>query len=247
MFLFVGVGMCENSELTVGDVAHVAVFFFCFFGCFFFVDTKKKCFGGCCAGCNSEVQQKEGIKYGDWVSLQNGYASWQGGFLDTRDKSAAGKCTAEFLCVSTAVTTDRDRNSGRWVITSATGKAVGSAVKNGDLVRLKNMFSGGGGYLDVNTRGCTGLGPDGHCVSTSHSDNRDRNSGTWKVIADWWVTDITSFTQVRLQNYFNNFNGGYLDVNGNGCFGNLHCVATATGPTRHGGSTYWRMFRNPAQ
>src|SRR5687767_2306381 len=93
------------------------------------------------------------IKYGDQIHLQNGYNSWQGGYLDTNGHSAAsgGKYS-----VSTADTPTRGKGTGTWEILSAAGKTVGQPVISGDLIYLRNLYGGDGGYLDTNGHADTG-------------------------------------------------------------------------------------------
>ncbi|MFI6726482.1 hypothetical protein NRF20_17945 [Streptomyces sp. R-74717] len=87
------------------------------------------------------------LKYGDKIHLQNGYNGWKGGYLDTNGHStdSGGK-----YAVSTAESPTRGEGTGTWEILSLTGKAVGSPVISGDVIQLRNLYGGDGGYLDTN-------------------------------------------------------------------------------------------------
>lgn len=52
--------------------------------------------------------------------------------------------------MSTADSPTRGQGTGTWEILSAEGKAVGANVVSGDLVYLRNLYGGDGGYLDTN-------------------------------------------------------------------------------------------------
>ena len=85
------------------------------------------------------------LKYGDAVSLENGYSNWAGGFLDV----TAGAQPGAVYAVQTASTDKREGLSGTWKIASASGKADGTTAVSGDLVYLVNQY-GPTSYLDVN-------------------------------------------------------------------------------------------------
>ncbi len=164
-----------------------------------------------------------------------------GGWLDIRE---AG-CQGNKYCVSTATSPTRDGNSGTWMLVSASGKADGTPVANGDLVYLKNMYGGDGGYLDIRGAGCEG---DEYCVSTASSPLRDSGSGTWQIQSVTGSATVTEGQGVYLANGYAGFTGGYLDVDGSGCQGNLLCAATSAQQDRDHGSTHWTFSAatNPA-
>lgn len=60
------------------------------------------------------------LRYGDRIHLQNGYNSWQGGYLDTN--GGAGDSGAKYG-VSTADTPTRGTGTGTWEVLSVSGKA----------------------------------------------------------------------------------------------------------------------------
>jgi hypothetical protein len=174
------------------------------------------------------------LVYGKVYQAQNGYANWAGGYLDV---NGAG-CQGNVYCVSTASSSNRDHGSGSWVIKSATGKADGTPVNGNDQIYLVNQYSTPT-YLDVDGSGCQG---NLLCVSTATNSNRDQHSGTWLIIKDQWGTGpIAEQSTVRLLNGYADWSGGYLDVNGAGCQGNLLCVSTARNFNRDSGSTTWRF------
>ena len=157
-----------------------------------------------------------------------------GGYLDVR---GAG-CEGNVYCVSTATKPLRDGNSGLWIIKSATGKPDGTPVNCNDKIYLVNQFAPNT-YLDVRGTGCQG---NAYCVSTASKEDRDSGSGTWLIIPDQCETGmIDEGTPVRLLNGYGGFAGGFLDIRGNGCQDNVHCVSTSTYYNRDSGSTTWRF------
>ncbi|WP_244190280.1 hypothetical protein [Streptomyces hygroscopicus] len=87
------------------------------------------------------------LKYGDQIHLQNAYNNWAGGYLDTNGHSTDSGAK---YGVSTAESSARGEGTGTWEILSATGKAAGTTVASGDLIYLRNLYGGDGGYLDTN-------------------------------------------------------------------------------------------------
>ena len=79
------------------------------------------------------------LKCGDTVNLLNGYAEWNGGYLDSYGLAQAG---ARFGVV-TADTPNRHPETGKWVIESGSGKVAGAEVISGDSILLKNLFENG--------------------------------------------------------------------------------------------------------
>ena len=197
------------------------------------------------------VAQAQGLKYGDVVHLQNKWNNYGGGFLDTRGYQKDFEKTGNHLCVSTAVSENRDKGSGSWKILSASGKKTGEPVLVGDNIYLQNQWNNGqGGFLD--TRGYQkDFEPNiGNflCVSTATTQNRDNGSGTWKIMA-FGVENgkpVINGFDVQLQNGWNKFSGGFLDTNGwqkdHKKTGNHLCVSTAKERDRQTGkSATWRM------
>ncbi|MXN92346.1 hypothetical protein GR160_14045 [Flavobacterium sp. Sd200] len=189
----------------------------------------------------------QGIKYGDIIYLQNGWNNYAGGFLDTRGYQKDFEKTGNHLCVSTALSENRDKGSGSWKVLSASGKAIGTNVLIGDDVYLVNQWNNGnGGYLD--TRGYQkDFEKTGNhlCVSTATSQNRDSGSGTWKIIGKNNGTPLKDSSEVYLKNGWNKFNGGYLDTRGYQKdfekTGNHLCVSTAISENRDKGSGTWKI------
>ncbi len=185
----------------------------------------------------SPLPPANALKYGEIYNIQNGYAGFKGGFLDTR----ATGCQGNVYCVSTATSTNRDSGSGSWKIVSKKGSADnGKPVLANDEFYLQNQY-GNATYLDTRGAGCN---DDKYCVSTATSTNRDIGSGTWKIIPSNAKDGFVTLAQeVVLQNGYANFQGGFLDTRGAGCQSNAYCVSTAIGPTRDSGSTLWKFIK----
>lgn len=182
--------------------------------------------------------------YGQAYNIQNGYAGWQGGYLDTRGQG----CEGNFYCVSTASSPNREYNSGSWKILSADNKPEGAPVVAGDRVFLVNGYAGAtagfkswrGGWLDIHNGGCEG---NAYCASTSVNPNSGPGTGTWKILADNGLGGAMMVGQaVHLQNSYNGWGGGFLDIRGAGCEGNAYCVSTYSGWSRELNTTSWRFF-----
>ncbi len=179
------------------------------------------------------LHAESALQYGVPYHIQDGVSSWKGGYLDTR---GAG-CEGNRLCVSTASTSTRDGKSGTWIIRSKTGKTEGAVLCNDD-VYLENQYNDGG-YLDTRGSGCQ---DNAYCVSTAIGTDRDAGSGTWRLIPDSCPSGtIPTNEPVHLLNGYRGFNGGFLDVRGSGCEGNLFCVSTTSPWNRDNGSTVWRF------
>ncbi|MFH8408110.1 hypothetical protein ACH4FX_25415 [Streptomyces sp. NPDC018019] len=155
------------------------------------------------------------LRYGDQIHLQNGYNGWQGGYLDTNGHSSAAGGKYQ---VSTADTPARGKGTGTWEIHSATGKPSGQPVVSGDLVYLRNLYGGDGGYLDSNGHASAAQKNSGALYDVSTSQSRDRAAGTgrWRIFArssspadrNVRVGDV-----VHLWNTYGD-NGGFLETNG---------------------------------
>jgi len=115
------------------------------------------------------------VLIGDDILLQNLYGC-DGGYLDVNNVG----CEGNLYCVSTARSSNRDGNSGTWRILSSQ-KQNGTPVLVNDDIYLQNLYSGDGGYLDINNVGCEG---NLYCVSTSVSRERAPGSGTnhWRLM-----------------------------------------------------------------
>ncbi|MFD9907531.1 hypothetical protein [Streptomyces sp. NPDC059063] len=155
------------------------------------------------------------LKYGDQIHLQNGYNGWQGGYLDTNGHSSAAGAKYQ---VSTADTPTRGKGTGTWEILSASGKASGQPVLSGDLVYLRNLYGGDGGYLDTNGHATQAQRDNGAKYDVSTSQNRDRAAGTgrWRVFGRTSAPadqNIRLGDLVHLWNAYGD-NGGFLETNG---------------------------------
>jgi hypothetical protein len=181
------------------------------------------------------------LKYGDKVHLQNGYANWQGGYMHTRNPDRA---PWKYL-VYTSDSKNRDDDSGTWEIVSATGKAAGAEVLILDNIRLRNLYGGNGGYLDVVPPG----DPLPYKrVSTCDSANRDRSSGDWGIYEASPRSDskVREGDPIHLRNGFNNWQGGYLDTRSGYIPAgqpSKYIVYTSDSDNRDGGSGTWRLFK----
>ncbi|MDC0773358.1 hypothetical protein [Streptomyces sp. HD] len=154
------------------------------------------------------------LKYGDQIHLQNGYNGWQGGYLDTNGHSAE---TGGKYAVSTNDSPTRAKGTGTWEILSASGKAAGQPVVSGDLVYLRNLYGGDGGYLDTNNHATADQKTAGAKFDVSTSQTRDRATGTgrWRIFAQ---TSTPADQNVRLGDtvhLWNTYgdNGGFLETN----------------------------------
>ncbi|MEI5099221.1 hypothetical protein RB200_12070 [Streptomyces sp. PmtG] len=154
------------------------------------------------------------LKYGEQIHLQNGYNSWQGGYLDTNGHSAASGAKYQ---VATADSPTRDKGTGTWEILSATGKPSGQPVISGDVVYLRNLYGGDGGYLDTNGHAAQEQKDAGGRYDVSTSQARDRAAGTgrWRIVAQTsHPTDgnVRAGDVVHLWNLYGD-NGGFLETN----------------------------------
>lgn len=181
------------------------------------------------------------LVYGQTYRLHNGYNQFTGGYLDVRGTG----CDGGAYCVSTSESFDRDHGSGTWKIASPLPeeRPDGTPVYPADDVQLISMYQGGkGGYLAVLGKGCE---QNLYCVSTQMSIT-DAGAALWKVLPDpssqLGARDgIKEGDAIHLLNGYGGFAGGYLEIRGNGCEGNLFCVSTASDWNRAKGSGMWRL------
>lgn len=190
------------------------------------------------------------LKYGEKVHLLNGYAAWKGGYLDVYDRL---KGTAGKHGVYTAESHMRHDLSGTWMIQSATGKADGTGVLSGDVIRLFSMFETGGGYLDTNGHADA---PELYNVSTAEWEVRKfettgHKTLDWVVLAGPTGTAIRAGDPINLHNEYNNSQGGFLDVcgafQGQGGKTKGYNVYTTKSPDRDSGSGYWQFLRSKVE
>ncbi|MFP3992792.1 hypothetical protein U9R90_36010 [Streptomyces sp. E11-3] len=188
------------------------------------------------------------LKYGDQIHLQNGYSDWQGGYLDTNGHSSASGGKYQ---VSTADTPARGKGTGTWEILSASGKASGQPVVSGDLVYLRNLYGGDGGYLDTNGHATTDQKNAGAKYDVSTSQTRDRAAGTgrWRIFAQ---TSTPADQNVRLGDLVHLWNvygdnGGFLETNGHStATGGKYDLCTNAYFNRSSNVADWKIHRATA-
>ncbi|MGI5372567.1 hypothetical protein ACQEVN_38600 [Streptomyces iakyrus] len=154
------------------------------------------------------------LKYGDQIHLQNGFNNWAGGYLDTNGNSTDGGAKYE---VSTADSPTRGEGTGTWQILSAAGKAVGANVVSGDLVYLRNLFGGDGGYLDTNGHAADSQKDYGGKFNVLTSKDKDRAPGTgrWRLFVPGSSPrdqHVRPGDVIHLWNTWGD-NGGFLETN----------------------------------
>ncbi|MEU6997576.1 hypothetical protein [Nonomuraea sp. NPDC046570] len=179
------------------------------------------------------------VKYGDLVHLQNGYNSWQGGYLDTNGAANDGNKYG----VSTAASPTRAKGTGTWEILSASGKAAGADVVTGDVVYLRNLYGGDGGYLDTCGHAPA---PNKYEVSTSHGKDRATGTGRWRVFAETSSPDDSKVRigdVVHLLNGYDSWNGGFLDTCHGGPPAGLYGVSTSLYSDRAPGTGEWKFSK----
>ncbi|MFI6687428.1 hypothetical protein [Streptomyces sp. NPDC050485] len=156
------------------------------------------------------------LKYGDQIHLQNGYNGWQGGYLDTINNHTLAGLKHY---VATANSATRAKGTGTWEIVSASGKAAGQPVLSGDLVHLRNLYAGDGGYLDtVNQATSTQQTVGGkYGVATAQSQDRTPGSGRWRIFAQTSTPGDQNVREGDVVHLWNTYddNGGFLEANQN--------------------------------
>ncbi|GAA3016860.1 hypothetical protein [Streptosporangium longisporum] len=170
------------------------------------------------------------LTYGDKIHPQNGYNSWNGGYLDTN-----GHATGNKYGVSTASTPARAPGTGTWEILSATGKPAGADVISGDTVHLHNLYGGDGGYLDTNGHATA---PNKYEVTTSSVKDRATGTGRWRVFAESSTPNDSKVREgdvLRFLNGYDDWKGGFLDTAHAGPAGGLYEVSTSDYSDRSSG------------
>lgn len=181
------------------------------------------------------------LRYGDRIHLQNGYNGWQGGFLDSINHASSPGAK---YGVETSDSPTRAPGTGTWEITSASGKGAGQFVVSGDLVYLRNLYGGDGGYLDTNGHASAAqkLAGAKYDVTTSQVKDRAPGTGRWHVFAQ---TSSPADQNVRfgdtlhLWNTYDN-NGGFLETNQHSTDGDKYDVCTNAYFNRAANVTEWR-------
>jgi hypothetical protein len=59
--------------------------------------------------------------------------------------------------VSTAVVANREPASRTWEIVSGTCAAIGAPVRSGEIIYLRSLYTGNGGYLDAGNGDATSV------------------------------------------------------------------------------------------
>ncbi|NHZ41461.1 hypothetical protein [Massilia aquatica] len=134
---------------------------------------------------------------------------------------------------------------------TAQARAHGPVVRYGQLYHVQNGYGNwGGGYLDVRDSGCNG---NTLCVSTSASDHRDGSTGTWMIVSaqsKMAGEQVRPGDKVYLKSQYPLANddmppyrlfGGYLDVRGIGCQGNMFCVSASLTKNTGIDSSIWTV------
>jgi hypothetical protein len=189
------------------------------------------------------------LKYGDRIHLQNGYNNWQGGYLDTNGHASNSGAKYE---VSTTDTPNRGTGTGTWEILSASGKPAGTAVVTGDLIYLRNLYGGDGGYLDTNNHATTDQKNAGGKYDVSTSQNRDRAEGTgrWRIFAQTSSPLDQSVRVGDTVHLFNAYddNGGFLETNHNSAASGGKYDVCTNGYYNRSNSTVadWKIHKAPA-
>ncbi|MEU5657283.1 hypothetical protein ABZ802_16905 [Streptomyces sp. NPDC047737] len=186
------------------------------------------------------------LKYGDKIHLQNGYNGWTGGYLDTNGHStdSGGK-----YAVSTAESPTRGEGTGTWEILSPNGKTAGTPVVSGDVIQLRNLYGGDGGYLDTNGHATADQRNAGARYNVSTSKDRDRapgsGTGRWRITARTSSpTDgnIRPGDVIQLWNLYAD-NGGFLETNGGGPAGGKYDICTNAYSNRSSDVADWKAQR----
>ena len=129
------------------------------------------------------------LLYGDKIHLMNMYPG--AGYLDSfgfiKDMPAFASYTSggSKIGVFTTQSKNRDNGSGTWIVKSASSKADGTPVNQGDTIHLQNGYPNSG-YLDINgsvteNPAFKEYGGSSSLVFIADSSNRFKNSGTWKI------------------------------------------------------------------
>ncbi|WP_405878558.1 hypothetical protein OG762_07820 [Streptomyces sp. NBC_01136] len=120
--------------------------------------------------------------------------------------------------MSTATVANREPASSTWEIVSGTCTATGAPVRSGEIIYLRNLYTGNGGYLDAGNGDATSVQKTGgglYEVTTVWGKDRDGNSSRWQIF------DITSSPQdglvrfndtVQLWSTYKDL-GGFLETN----------------------------------
>ncbi|MGW8530990.1 hypothetical protein [Nocardiopsis sp. NPDC055824] len=183
------------------------------------------------------------IRFGDRIHLLNGYNGWHGGYLDSINHRPA---PAKYG-VQTADTPTRGPGTGTWEILSPEGRATGANVLSGDVVWLRNLYGGDGGYLDTNGHASSTQKSAGakYDVSTSQSRDRAEGTGRWRIFAQ---TSIPTDQHVRtgdvllIWNLYAG-NGGFLETNQHSTEGDKYDVCTNAYFNRAADVAYWKASR----
>lgn len=185
------------------------------------------------------------LKYGDKVHLQNGYASWKGGYLDTNGHATDSGAK---YGVSTASTPTRGALTGTWEIISAEGKAAGTQVLSGDLIHLRNLYGNDGGYLDTNghaTAEQKTAAAKFNVLTATTKDRAGQATGSWRIFAQTSAPTDQAVRENDIIHLWNAYgsNGGFLETNGLGPAGGEYDVCTNAYLSRAENVGLWKLMK----
>ncbi|WNE93894.1 hypothetical protein PS467_00350 [Streptomyces luomodiensis] len=150
--------------------------------------------------------------------------------------------------MSTATVANREGASGTWEIVSGSCAAPRTTVKSGDIIYLRNLYGGNGGYLDVSGGASSGQQQAGgiYDVTTAYGKDRDGNSSRWQIFdtASSPGDGLVRFNDiVQLWNTYAN-RGGFLETNGgSSASGARYDVDTNAYSNRSNSNvTFWKIL-----
>ncbi|MFD4119178.1 hypothetical protein ACFWSJ_37780 [Streptomyces niveus] len=118
---------------------------------------------------------------------------------------------------------------------------------SGDLVCLKNLYGGDGGYLDTNGVADAGQKNAGgkYNVSTSKDQDRAPGTGRWRIFAQASTPGDQNVRTGDVVHLFNTYgdNGGFLETNGAGPAAGKYDVCTNAYYNRSGNVGDWKLHR----
>ena len=119
------------------------------------------------------------VSFGDLVYLQN--QSYSESYLDICGLAGCSSTPKFTVVTDTERDPDGDR-TGIWKIESATGEPEGNPVSVDDLIYLKNQWSVGQTYLDVDRIATCGSTTKLSVVTNPEPNQAGEGTGTWKII-----------------------------------------------------------------
>ncbi|MEW2489472.1 hypothetical protein [Streptomyces sp. NPDC048411] len=185
------------------------------------------------------------LHYADRIHLQNLYQG-DGGYLDTNGSS---NLAGAKYAVSTATVSNRGEGTGTWEIVSGSCKKAGDIVLSGDVVYLRNLYLGNGGYLDVNGQATSTQKTYGGLfdVSTAWGKDRDENSSRWQIFdqsASPQDGAVRFNDTVQLWNTYHG-RGGFLETNHTSSAAGARFDVDTNAYSNRGSSnvTFWKVLQ----